>query len=246
MKHIGFDAGGGNIWRETPRMWRILSWLLGPSPPRLTIKNSNSHNSHNMDNMDNTTLVRLIEDILRQTNIPPGPLQQIFDYAGVGVRHDEVTRRYYAGRENDNSSYFQVVVRPVPEFVLHQMGVVTRSRDQGWSDYPADHGTRNGSWTWVELRIGDNGAERIRLVTNIHAGQEWERTENVFGPNDAVPQRLETALQTNALTTITLYTRSCFPGWTCRMNGAEVRLVFAPNVNAIADRLHMEAAAAAG
>ena len=198
--------------------------------------------------MDNNEVVRLIEDMLRQTNFPPGPLQQILDYAGVVIQQVAVTQHHYAGQCNDNSCYFQVVVQPRPEFVLHRLSVVTHSRDQGCSIYPADHGTRNGSSTWVELGIGDNDndAERLRLVTNIHAGQEWERTKRVFGPNDAVLQRLEMALQTNNTTTINLYTRSCFPNWICRMYGAEVRLLWTPNVNAIADRLQSEAVAAAG
>ena len=185
--------------------------------------------------MDNqaTALVSLTEGILRQTDISPEVLQRMFDFASIGVEQVASTQREYRGSSFENSCYFQVDVVQRPEFLVSQLVVVTSSRDQGWSSYPQDHGTRNGSWTWVELGTNAND-ERIRLVTNIHAGREWERTETVFAQGDAILDRLRTS------GTINLYTRSCFPGWNCRMNGAEVRVSWTPNVRAIAERLQQQ------
>lgn len=36
---------------------------------------------------------------------------------------------------------------------LRRIIFLTRSRDQGWSSYPADHGSYNGSWTWFEAGV---------------------------------------------------------------------------------------------
>lgn len=189
-------------------------------------------NNNNMEEKA-AALVRLTEGILRQTDISPEVLQRMFDFASIGVKQVASTQREYHGRSFDNSCYFQVDLVQRPEFLARQLVVVTSSRDQGWSSYPQDQGTRNGSWTWVELGTNEND-ERIRLVTNIHAGREWERTESVFSQGDAILDRLTT----NA--TINLYTRSCFPGWNCRMNEAEVRVLWTPNVRAIAERLQQQ------
>ena len=63
---------------------------------------------------------------------------------------------------------------------LRKVIVQTRSKDQGWSSYPADHGTHNNSWTWFEIalerRAGENEewteVVRRKLWSNIHAGRD--------------------------------------------------------------------------
>ena len=37
--------------------------------------------------------------------------------------------------------------------LLRQWTLTTRSRDQGWSSFPADHGTYKNSWTWFDVSI---------------------------------------------------------------------------------------------
>jgi len=36
---------------------------------------------------------------------------------------------------------------------LRELTLITRSRDQGWSSFPADHGTYKNSWTWFNVSI---------------------------------------------------------------------------------------------
>lgn len=54
----------------------------------------------------------------------------------------------------------------------------TSAKDQGWSSYPQEHGTREGSHTWAECCLVYNDGtpltSRQRLYTNIHAGSEYE------------------------------------------------------------------------
>jgi len=48
--------------------------------------------------------------------------------------------------------------------LLRNLTLITRSRDQGWSSFPADHGTYKNSWTWFDvsiLRQKDNTASTI-------------------------------------------------------------------------------------
>jgi len=37
--------------------------------------------------------------------------------------------------------------------LLRRLTLITRSRDQGWSSFPADHGTYKNSWTWFDVSI---------------------------------------------------------------------------------------------
>ena len=207
---------------------------------------------HRRSTRQRNSLVRLTKDLLCHSNFSPGVLQRLYDLAETGVQHVVTTHRQYHGRDNDNSCYFRLDVQPPrPFFVPRKLVVVTHSRDQGWSNYPDDQGTRNGSWTWVNLQILLQQGSRneqlhcTRLVTNIHAGEDWERTERVFQPGDATFDVLATALgdnnsNNNSMVMIGIYTQSCFPGWNCRMNFAEVRILWTPNVQAIADQLHNE------
>ena len=213
-------------------------------------------NDNNNINTEAAELVRLTQDLLRhQSNLPPGVLQRLYDMAGTGVTQAATTQRQYHGRDNDSTCYFRVAVQtPLSPllFVPRKLVIVTHSRDQGWSSYPDDQGTRRGSWTWVNLQLqqqqqrGGNHEQLYctRLVTNIHAGEDWERTERVFSQGDTTLDVLASALEDNdgsgSAVTINLYTHSCYPGWNCRMNGAEVRVLWTPNVQAIADQLHNE------
>ena len=206
------------------------------------MNNDNNNDNEVFDENEAAALARLTQDMLCQTNLSPGLIQRLFDFGRVGVQQVHETQRNYDGRENDNGRYLQVTVHRRQEFVMNQLVVVTNSRDQGWSSYPQDQGTRNGSWTWIELGLGsndndDNEQNRTRLVTNIHAGQDWERNEAVFAPGNTVLDALSAAVSRNGLDTVSIYTRSCFPGWQCRINLAQVRVLWKPNVTAIAERL---------
>ena len=88
--------------------------------------------------------------------LPPELVITILDYAefwdgvavGISPRSDRVGEL--------QSPKLQASLT-IPAYItrgsLRQIIFVTRSRDQGWSSYPADHGTYNGSWTWFEAGV---------------------------------------------------------------------------------------------
>jgi hypothetical protein len=97
----------------------------------------------------------------------------------------------------------RVVARTPP--IWHPGAIVrvvirTETHDQGWSSYPEDHGTRNGSWTWIDLRVcrreaahlGHNELELehdcstpYRVYTNIHAEKNWQSNETTLDLNSS-------------------------------------------------------------
>ena len=90
------------------------------------------------------------------------------------------------------------------------MVVTTDSRDQGWSSYPAAHGTREGSWTWFELALddGETGDEivRVEVVRNVHAGRGFIRHRAVIEDDRILKQAKKGDL-------LSVWVRAMYPGW---------------------------------
>jgi len=51
--------------------------------------------------------------------------------------------------------------------------LVVSSKDQGWSSYPSQHGTRSSN-TWGELCLSSDPTQRVTAFRNIHAGKKFE------------------------------------------------------------------------
>jgi hypothetical protein len=72
-----------------------------------------------------------------------------------------------------------LVSRPIPEGKRLKKAVITVvSKDQGWSGYPADHGTYRNSWTWFELSVGSPSEDseqkwRAEVARNLHAHRDF-------------------------------------------------------------------------
>ena len=84
------------------------------------------------------------------------------------------------GGENQNSvELHHKMPPPVCPFFPMRITIKVQSRDQGWSSYPAEHGTREGSWTWGEIALlPEQPKEKRHLIyTNIHAGIHFESQE---------------------------------------------------------------------
>jgi len=70
---------------------------------------------------------------------------------------------------------------------VRRVELVIKGHDQGWSDFPVDHGTTRGAWTWYSLGTNDPATHEGRLATNKHAVSEaqthgpyvWERDSKV-------------------------------------------------------------------
>lgn len=71
---------------------------------------------------------------------------------------------------------------------IRQIAFITRSHDQGWSDYPEFHGTYEGSWTWFEVAIQkadgswhEFGPGDQKIVTNVHGSNRLKEHCVVYG-----------------------------------------------------------------
>jgi hypothetical protein len=99
---------------------------------------------------------------------------------------------------------------------LRRIVVETVSKDQGWSSYPADHGTHRNSWTWfyitLERQKSENSTEweevaRRELWPNLHASKSMIRhVIDIDGSEDIV----QSARRGDRLC---LWGGAKFPGW---------------------------------
>ena len=113
-----------------------------------------------------------------------------------------------------------------------------RSKDQGWSSYPAHHGTYNDSWTFFEAGLtryeakGAEGAELRRQQTlrtdkekhrwvlqrNRHAGRVPEDYDIELGECHELLQTIENGDR------FALWARAMYPGWENEVHGARIEI----------------------
>ncbi|KAL9611418.1 MAG: hypothetical protein Q9167_003924 [Letrouitia subvulpina] len=102
--------------------------------------------------------------------------------------------------------------------LLRKIVFTFRSKDQGWSSYPADHGTFRGSWTWFQLVItpdaGADVAEQGKgdqrehvLQVNRHAGRVMEDYRLEFEAGDEIVDGLREG------DTLAVSACAAYPGW---------------------------------
>ena len=83
-------------------------------------------------------------------------------------------------RLSENSVSY-LTSKPIPSGKkLKKVVITVVSKDQGWSNYPDDHGTYRGSWTWFELSVGsplkDSGEKwRGEVARNLHAHGDFKK-----------------------------------------------------------------------
>ena len=89
----------------------------------------------------------------------------------IDRREENVTVR------SDNRVAY-LVSQPIPEGkTLRKVVITVVSKDQGWSSYPADHGTYRNSSTWFELSVGpseDSEKWCGEVVRNLHAHGDFK------------------------------------------------------------------------
>jgi len=112
------------------------------------------------------------------------------------------------------------------------------TRDQGWSSFPEQQGTRQGSHTWIEGCVVSVGGERARveLLRNLHAGQGWEKWTVVMDRNSSLLKATELAERTcltkgsNSSSPMSVLVemrlRSQYPGWCCNCSEARIEINF--------------------
>lgn len=113
-----------------------------------------------------------------------------------------------------------------------------RSRDQGWSSYPTQHGTYEGSFSWFEASLtrliatdlieserhdqfqSKTAKERIRyeLQRNRHAGRDPETYIHELGTDHGLLQHAEEG------DSLVLWARASFPGWENKLFNASIEV----------------------
>lgn len=111
--------------------------------------------------------------------------------------------------------------------------ITIHSKDQGWSSFPADHGTYENSWTWFDMAIENNevmqeqkrsgdseslNVRRCLLQANRHAGQEMEEYSFSINKGEGFLKDLAVGDQ------IMLIACACFSGWTNSIKQAEMEI----------------------
>lgn len=98
---------------------------------------------------------------------------------------------------------------------LRRIIVETTSRDQGWSSYPADHGTHRNSWTWFYLTLERKDTStgeyteilRRDLWPNVHASKKWIKHAISLGEEEEIVRMARRGDR------IFLWGAARFPGW---------------------------------
>jgi hypothetical protein len=137
--------------------------VIQKTPNKQNKMGSTHSSSHNVENTTTTTSpVTTFEDIkrieeyintyLERRNVHTLPREvvfQIFDFAGEWPSIRISSNKTIYGQ---NMNHLQLVSQQVPNgTTCKQIEVIVWSHDQGWSSYPKNHGTYNGSWTWGEI-----------------------------------------------------------------------------------------------
>ncbi len=140
--------------------------------------------------------VCLFYNFLRQSQIPTEiwfeilfkyaelvPKAIVKDERRVSVRDGDT--RYFAP-QFDRSSWQRL-------FRVHRIDFSVVSKDQGWSSYPQDQGTRTSN-TWGTVAISTRPAESAEVYRNIHAGKGWEQQSATFDTSDQLVVKMNEEL----------------------------------------------------
>lgn len=143
--------------------------------------------------------------------LPPELVTEILDLAKYWVYSRSISSKSHSF-ENANVRYLRSGRIQGGEFLhpLRRVVITTESKDQGWSSYPEDRGTRNNSWTWFELTLDDGktGDEivRVEVVRNIHAGPTFEKHQAIIEDERILGQAKKGD-------TLSVWARAKYPGW---------------------------------
>lgn len=143
--------------------------------------------------------------------LPPELVTEILDLAGYWAYSRVIC--------SDEGRFHQANVRylqsdPIQSggftHPLRRLVVTTESKDQGWSSFPENRGTRDNSWTWFELSLDDGETDdeivRVEIVRNIHAGSTFETYQAIIEDERVLKQ----AKKGDRLS---VWARAMYPGW---------------------------------
>lgn len=129
-------------------------------------------------------------------SVPIEILYEIFFQYG-GIRLVRCARNEQMAQvTNGNMIYLSLPLRATASLSLDSVSFTLESRDQGWSSFPAQHGTRDNSNTWFVaiipklLMSQTNFWPGVFLHRNIHAGRHIEISNISFNSPTDLMSRL--------------------------------------------------------
>ncbi|CAH7668919.1 hypothetical protein BY996DRAFT_7595577 [Phakopsora pachyrhizi] len=132
---------------------------------------------------------------------------------------------------------FEEVIRSRKQYSLKLKRIQWKinAHDQGWSSYPADHGTFRNSWTWFEAMVTADGDSQDlsqssdqedwhQICKNFHAVSEFREQTIIWKPDHSILKKINQALldrlsndgnSNNSFLKIGITVRAVaqFPGW---------------------------------
>lgn len=178
---------------------------------------------------------RNLEDVLNIFNIlrhrlPSELVLEILEYTEYWLQSKVERDERLTCKESDGGiSYLES--KPIPDGLLKEIRIDIWSHDQGWSNYPQDHGTDRNSWTWFDLHLErPEGKEVIpevmglRLATNVHARSEVKHHQIIYRRD----QNLLWMQKLQAGDIIKILPRARFVGWRNTVEKASIEIYTAP------------------
>jgi hypothetical protein len=155
-------------------------------------------------------------------SLPDEILVDILRLAGVHKILRVSSTEVIHGMQNANREYvrlnFPTTLTREDITYIEELEIMCRSKDQGWA-------TGVGSWTWGEAAVVEQASEaqvmdRFEIFRNERGGRQFQN--HVFTANHTHP--LCTEFQPGR--SIVVWIRSCFPGWTVKMESGAIILKY--------------------
>lgn len=194
-----------------------------------------------------------IAALLRRLPLPAEIIPTILDYAAVWhqIEGSSTTRRRSIAQNMSGTIYHRVAIPDCfAPSSLRTISFTVRSHDQGWSSYPSDHGTYNGSWTWLEATVITTErlnsvvrdmliarsnelleGEGQRIVTNVHASREAKThtvTWRYDDQTDAIGAAFKLIREKPKDTLIAIIACARYPGWTNTVEYGRIEFGYQP------------------
>lgn len=140
----------------------------------------------------------------------------VFEYAALFPGIDCSTNRGLRSGPNASIPYLSFDMQRLPPgFSLRAVRTVVDAKDQGWSSYPNDQGSRRGSCTWGDIRCstGDEVIAEEECFRNIHAGRQFEEQSHTCSPAFVTAFGTSLSASEHRQHHLDLVVHSRYPGW---------------------------------
>lgn len=197
-----------------------------------------------MDPHPSDVLILLANFHKSSIRIPLNILVDIFGIAGFIPTISKLVTTSFISEQNANTLYLSVPLQPMVYFEPKLIKYIVNSKDQGWSSYPNQKGSRTSN-TWGEAAISTLPELRNKIFVNIHAGQVFEKHTTIYSRDDSFCTALNlaleniksvessvfsssqgTAFKSGTTVNVELWLRSMYPAWKLHCNYALIEVSY--------------------